>query len=60
MVTNCRRARGRPRRRGMASMEAVLATAISLPVAVSLLYLAFRMCRFLYQAIAHLIGWPYF
>ena len=48
------------KRKAMASMEAVLATAISLPAAVALLYLAFRMCRHVFQAIAHLIGWPYF
>jgi hypothetical protein len=46
-------------RRGMASMEAVLAAGIGVPAAVFLLYLGWRMCKFLYQVIAAVVGWPY-
>jgi hypothetical protein len=40
-------------------MEAVLVAAISVPVAVGLLYLSMRMFHYVYQAMAHLVGWPY-
>jgi hypothetical protein len=43
----------------MASLEAVLATGVSLPVAVFLFYLGVRACRGLYHAIGNLVGWPY-
>jgi hypothetical protein len=46
-------------RRGMASMEAVLTAAISLPPAVAILYLGIRLCKFLHQVNAPLVGWPF-
>jgi hypothetical protein len=46
-------------RRGSASLEAVMATAVSLPVAVALFYVGIRASRGLYFLVGHLVGWPY-
>ena len=46
-------------RRGLASVEAVMTAAISLPPAVAILYLGIRLCKFLYQVNAPLVGWPF-
>jgi hypothetical protein len=43
----------------MASMEVVMTAAISLPPAAFLLFLGIRLCRFLYQVNAPLVGWPF-
>ena len=46
-------------RRGMATVEVVLAAGVGLPVAVALMYLGFRMCKYVFQASATLVGSPY-
>lgn len=47
------------RRRGMASMEVVMTAGICLPPAVFILYLCIRLCKFLFQVNAPLVGWPF-
>lgn len=54
-----RRRKGRRKRRGLASLEAVLAAFIALPIAAFLLILAIRACRNLFQTNGLLIGMPY-
>lgn len=51
--------KGRIRRGGMANLEAVLATAVMLPVAGALFFLGIKICAALYQAIGTLVGWPF-
>lgn len=51
--------RVRAPRGGAASLEAVLAAGVSLPIAVSLFYVAMRASRGLYFLVGHLVGWPY-
>ena len=57
MVT--RTCRWRLCRRGMASLEAVFATAITLPVVIFLLWLGSKACIRLFQVIGTLVGWPF-
>lgn len=51
--------RGSLRRAGLASLEAVLATAMTLPVVVFLLWLGSKACIRLFHVIGTLVGWPY-
>lgn len=51
--------RWRLRRLGMASLEAVIATAITLPVVIFLLYMGTRACIRLFHVIGTLVGWPF-
>lgn len=51
--------RSRNKRRGLASLEAVIATFVALPAAAALLLIAIRACRNLFQVCASLVGWPY-
>ncbi len=46
-------------RRGMASMEAVMATGVSMPFAAALFYMGLRACKNLYHVCGSLVGWPY-
>ena len=46
-------------RRAAASIEAVMATAVSFTAASLLAYNGMRACRNLYHAIANLVGWPF-
>lgn len=48
-----------PRRRGMASLELVIATAITLPAVAFLFRVGLVACRNLAQVIGTLVGWPY-
>ncbi|MBY0525262.1 MAG: hypothetical protein K2R98_17780 [Gemmataceae bacterium] len=47
------------RRVGLATLELVIATTLTFPLAAFLLYLAARACHNLYQVIATLVEWPY-
>jgi hypothetical protein len=47
------------RRRGLASLELVLATGIAVPFAAGLMFLGFQACKRLYHVIGTLVGWPY-
>jgi hypothetical protein len=46
-------------RGGLASVEAVMSTAITFPAAVFLLVLGVRACKSLFHTIGVLVGWPY-
>jgi len=48
----------RVKRRGIASLEAVMATAITVPMFVLLLKLGLILLRWLYHVVATLVGWP--
>lgn len=54
-----RQARNRLVRRGLATMEAVMAMAVTLPMAALLLLWAIRACRQLFAVIGPAVGWPY-
>jgi len=43
----------------MASLEAVMATGLVLPLAVLMMAMGSRACRMLYHVIGNLVGWPY-
>ena len=47
------------RRRGLASLELVMITAVALPLAVLLLVLASRMATYVFRAIAGLVSVPW-
>lgn len=53
-----RRPTPRPRR-GLASLEAVITTAVAVPAAVGLLAIGLRMCKILYGTVVALVEWPY-
>lgn len=46
-------------RRGMASLEVVLATGVTFPVVGGMFYLGVRACRNLFHVIGNLVGWPF-
>lgn len=46
-------------RRGMANMEVVYITALGVSITFFLVALGYRGCKFLYELIAILVGWPY-
>ena len=46
-------------RRALASLEAVLATGITIPILAFLLHVGFVACRRYFQIVAELVGWPY-
>lgn len=46
-------------RRAAASIEVVMATAVSFTAASLLAYNGMRACRNLYHAVANLVGWPF-
>jgi hypothetical protein len=48
----------RARRRGVASLEAVMVTAVAFPMVVTLLILGIRALRGLFWAIGAGVGWP--
>lgn len=45
-------------RPGLASLEAVMATAITLPIVIMLFALGVRACKLLFQVIGTMVGWP--
>lgn len=50
---------GRTRSGSAAPMEAVMATAITLPVAASLFWLGLDALRSLYDIVSFFVGWPF-
>lgn len=46
-------------RRGLSSLEVVLATGIMLPFAIALFFVGRRACGRLYEIIESLVTWPY-
>jgi hypothetical protein len=53
-----KRTRGR-RRRGLASLEVVMTTAVMLPIAAAILFLGIKMAAIVYQVIGALVAWPF-
>ena len=47
------------RRRGLAQMEAVMTTAVVLPLAVALFFMGLKACQYFYQIMSALVSWPY-
>ena len=47
------------RRKGLASLEAVMATAITLPMVAFVFYRGLRACKNLFHVIGTTVGWPY-
>ncbi len=46
-------------RAGAASMQLVLATAIAVPIAGGLLFLGFRICRYVFSALSGSLTMPF-
>jgi len=46
-------------RRGLSTMEVVLATGIMLPFAIALFFVGRKACGRLYEIIESLVTWPY-
>ena len=56
--------RGLPFRRnrarcGMSSLEVVMATAITFPLAVAILLVAVKACQTFYRMASTMVGWPF-
>lgn len=54
-----REVRRRALRRGMSSLEVVMATAVALPLAALMFFLGVRICRYVYGVISGLTTWPF-
>lgn len=54
---NCRV--GRYRRRGLATLEVIMTTAVMLPIAAAILFLGIEMAAIVYQVIGGLVAWPF-
>lgn len=54
-----RKVRLHSRRRGLSSLEVVLATGIMLPFAIALYFVGRKACGRLYEIIESLVTWPY-
>ncbi len=54
-----RRSRVRRRRRGLASLEVIMTTAVMLPIAAAILWLGIKMASIVYQVIGALVAWPF-
>jgi hypothetical protein len=51
--------RRRATRSGVASLELVLATGVSMAITAVAFYLGVDACKGLFQVIGHLVGWPH-
>ena len=49
----------RPRRPGMAALEAVVCAAASMPIAAALYFLCAQAMDFYYFVVGNAVGWPY-
>lgn len=47
------------KRRGLASLEVVMTTAVMLPIAAAILFLGIKMAAIVYQVIGGLVAWPF-
>jgi hypothetical protein len=50
--------RGRVRR-GLASLEVVMTTAVMLPIAAAILFLGIKLAAIAYQVLGGLVAWPF-
>lgn len=46
-------------RRGLASLEIVMTTAVMLPIAAAILFLCIKIAAIVYQAIGAMVAWPF-
>lgn len=46
-------------RRGLASLEVVMTTAVMLPIAAALFFLGIKMAQIVYKAIGAMVAWPF-
>ena len=46
-------------RRGLASLEVVMTTAVMLPIAAAILFLGIKMAAIAYQVLGALVAWPF-
>jgi hypothetical protein len=46
-------------RRGLASLEVIMTTAVMLPIAAAILFLGIKMAAIVYQVIGALVAWPF-
>ena len=46
-------------RRAAASLELVMATAVAIPIAGGLLFLGFKICRYVFAALSGLVSMPF-
>ena len=46
-------------RSGATSMQVVMATAIAVPIAAGILFLGFRICRYVFSALSGLLSMPF-
>lgn len=53
-----RRMRGAGRR-GLATLEVVMTTAVMLPIAAAILFLCIKIAAIVYQAIGAMVAWPF-
>jgi hypothetical protein len=49
----------RHRRRGLATLEVIMTTAVMLPIAAAILFLGIEMAAIVYQVIGGLVAWPF-
>lgn len=54
----CMRA-GRSMRRGMTQLEVVMTTAVAVPLAVALYFMAVQVYTYLYKITSAFVSWPY-
>ena len=59
MLASGRRLRNEPFRRGIASMELVMATAVAIPIAGGVLFLGFKMCSYVFSGLSGLLTMPF-
>jgi hypothetical protein len=46
-------------RRGLATLEVVMTTAVMLPIAAAILFLGIKMAAIVYQVVGALVAWPF-
>jgi hypothetical protein len=46
-------------RRGLASLEVVMTTAVMLPIAAAIFFLGMKLAQTVYQAIGAMVSWPF-
>lgn len=53
------RVRPTTKRRGTASIELVMATAVAIPIAGGILFLGFRICSYVFSALSGALAMPF-
>jgi len=46
-------------RRGLASLEVIMTTAVMLPIAAAILFLGIKLAAIVYQVAGALVAWPF-